>query len=90
MKAAKIVWNHKERATFERELKRRFGATVAAFRAAKKMTQLALAEKAGTHRSYVADVERGFRNVAITNAGRLIRALGLKPAEFYNAMERMP
>jgi len=40
------------------------------------MSQEGLAERAGIHRTYVADIERGARNVGLENIERL--AVGLE------------
>ena len=41
------------------------------------MIQLALARRADLHRTYLADIERGTRNVSVKNLLRLADALGV-------------
>lgn len=52
-----------------------FGAAVRRLRVQRGLSQEALADVAGIHRTYVGDVERGVRNVSLVNIGRLARAL---------------
>lgn len=44
------------------------------------MSQEALADEAGLHRTYVGSVERGERNISIDNIDRLAKALNVSPA----------
>ena len=52
-----------------------FGTAVRRFRLASGLTQEALAEGAELHRTYVADIERGSRNVSLVNIARIARGL---------------
>jgi transcriptional regulator with XRE-family HTH domain len=48
---------------------------VRALRDARGLSQEALAERAGIHRTYVSSLERGLRNVGLDNIYALARAL---------------
>ena len=71
-----------------RDVRERFGDAIRARREALEMTQEELAEAAGIHRTYVSDVERGSRNVALVNIERLAKALKLSITELFALMER--
>lgn len=45
------------------------------------ISQEALAERTGLHRTYVGSVERGERNVSIDNVERIARGLGVQPQD---------
>ena len=55
----------------------RFGQAVRKRRMEMNLSQEALAERADLHRTYVADIERGVRNVSLKNIAKLARALDL-------------
>ncbi len=56
-------------------IKRLFGYAVRKRRTELKLSQEKLAERCGLHRTYVADVERGTRNVSLENIEKLANAL---------------
>lgn len=63
-----------------------FGGRVRAAREASGLSQEALAERAGLHRTYVGTTERGLRNVSLTNILRLARALDVRPGELLDGL----
>lgn len=48
-------------------------------RAAREMSQEALAYESGVNRTYLGSVERSERNVSIDNIARIAKALGVEP-----------
>jgi transcriptional regulator with XRE-family HTH domain len=69
------------------EVKRRFGARLRALRKAhkgRKLSQEAVALKAGLDRSYVGGIERGENNVSLINIVRLAEALEVEAAELFS------
>jgi transcriptional regulator with XRE-family HTH domain len=71
-----------------RDIRERFGLAVRAGREALGLTQEELAERAGIHRTYLSDVERGSRNVSLLNIERLASALDQEPSELLRRAER--
>ncbi len=64
-----------------------FGERVRAFRVKANLSQEALAEAAGIHRTYIGSVERGERNISILNIVALSRAIGIKPSDLLEGVE---
>ncbi len=64
-----------------------FGERVRTARIAMGLSQEALAEAAGLHRTYVGSAERGLRNVSLHNILRLAKALDVRPGELLDGLE---
>ncbi|WP_439684435.1 helix-turn-helix domain-containing protein [Cupriavidus oxalaticus] len=62
----------------------RFAANLRAARLAAGLSQEDLAVRAGFHRTYVSQVERGLTNVTIDNACRLAEFLGIDVAMLFS------
>jgi transcriptional regulator with XRE-family HTH domain len=65
-----------------------FGQVVRRLRESKGLSQERLAELAGVHRTYLGDVERGIRNIALVNMTRIARALGTSLSKVIAEMEK--
>jgi len=57
------------------------GQNVRAFRQKLRLSQEALAEKAGMHWTFISGVERGKYNISLDSIVRIAKALGRKPYE---------
>jgi transcriptional regulator with XRE-family HTH domain len=72
----------------DNDLKVAFGDAVRKFRIARGLSQEKLAERADIHRTYVGDVERGLRNIALVNMHRIASALGVSLSSLISDMEK--
>ncbi len=66
---------------------RHFGQRVRDRRKALDLSQEALAERVGVHRTYVGSLERGERNVSLINILKLAAALGVDAAELVGGLK---
>ena len=58
-----------------------FSGNIKRFRQKQGISQEALADLAGLHRTYIGAVERGERNITLINANKIAEALGVKLSE---------
>jgi transcriptional regulator with XRE-family HTH domain len=65
-----------------------FGRAVRRLREKRELSQEALAELAGIHRTYIGDVERGTRNIALVNMTLIAKALGVPLSRLISEMEK--
>jgi transcriptional regulator with XRE-family HTH domain len=61
------------------------GKRIRSFREGQGVSQEALAEKSGLHRTYIGGVERGLRNPSLKSLGRIAKALGLEVGQLFEA-----
>lgn len=66
------------------DIKKKFGQRLRNIRKQKKLSQEELSLKAGLHRTYISDIERGSRNVSLENIEKIARALNISKEEFFN------
>jgi len=66
-----------------RDIKSDFGSSVRKWRKQLGLSQQALAHRAGLHRTYICDVERGTRNVSLDCIQRFAHALQISIAELF-------
>jgi transcriptional regulator with XRE-family HTH domain len=62
------------------DIRRRLGANVRRLRLEKGWSQEEFADRAGIHRTYVSDIERGARNPTVTVVEKLALSLGSSAA----------
>jgi DNA-binding XRE family transcriptional regulator len=70
------------------DIRERFGFAVKLRGEELGLTQEDQAEKAGIHRTYLSDIERGSRNVSLVNVERIAVALALALSELFRLVER--
>jgi CheY-like chemotaxis protein/DNA-binding XRE family transcriptional regulator len=66
------------------DLKHFFGVAVKIWRSRLGISQEELAGRAGLHRTYVSDIERGARNVSLESIAKLARALEVSVAALFS------
>lgn len=63
------------------DVRHRLGRNVRRYRLERELSQEALADEAGIHRTYVSDVERGSRNPTIVIVEKLALALAVSASD---------
>jgi len=66
-----------------------FGTAVRDRRQELELSQEELAARAGLNRTYIGDIERGARNVALVNITLLASALEIKPSSLLMSAEKL-
>jgi len=70
------------------DIRERLGFALKIRREELGLTQEELAEKAGIHRTYLSDIERGGRNLSLINIERIAHSVSLSIAELFLLVER--
>ncbi len=68
------------------DIRTRFGRKVRKLRVQRGWTQVDMAEKLGLDRSYLADVERGKRNISILNLDVIAKGFGLSLSRLFSKL----
>ncbi|HEY0170012.1 MAG TPA: helix-turn-helix transcriptional regulator [Pyrinomonadaceae bacterium] len=67
----------------KQDIKSRFGLAIKQRRQEVGISQEVLAERAGLHRTYIGDIERGARNLSLENIEKLAKALQLPISDLF-------
>ncbi len=70
-----------------KDIRLRFGIAVRLRRNELKISQEDFAERAGLHRTYISDLERGKRNVSLENVEKLAKALNLSISDLMKRVD---
>jgi transcriptional regulator with XRE-family HTH domain len=70
------------------DIRERFGFAVKVLREEQGLTQEDLADKAGIHRTYLSDIERGARNPSLVSIERVADGLALTLSDLFRRVER--
>ena len=68
-------------------VQKRFGLAIRRRRLQQGVSQEELAYRAGLHRTYVSDIERGVRNPSLVNVEKLAEALGTSLSDLFAETE---
>lgn len=63
-----------------------FGYTVRKLRKERGLSQEELAFRAGLHRTYIGMIERGEKNITLTNIEKVAKALNVKMKALFNEL----
>lgn len=70
------------------EIAKSLGKTIREHRKAHRLSQERFGELAGVHRTYVGMIERGEKNITLSNLVKIANALGLTLSELIRAAEK--
>jgi transcriptional regulator with XRE-family HTH domain len=73
----------------EGDLQRTLGDNLRAYRAARGLSQEALADVLSFHRTYMSGIERGQRNLTLKSVERIAERLKLDPVELLQVDSRL-
>ena len=65
-------------------IKKRFGCAIKQRRQELGISQEELSFRSGLHRTYISDIERGFRNLSLENIEKLAKALKVKVSTLFS------
>ncbi len=68
----------------------RVGRVIRKYREDVGLSQEALAEGSGLHRTYISLVERGHRNISVDALSQIAEALGVYPSKLMSEAEKEP
>ncbi len=68
------------------DIRARFGRKMRKLRVQRGWTQVDMAEKLGLDRSYLADVERGKRNISLLNLDVIAKGFGLSLSRLFSKL----
>ena len=75
---------------WRRDIRKRFGFALKHWRYQIGISQEELAWRAGLHRSYVADIERGARNASLQTIEKLAEGLKISLSELFEPLGECP
>lgn len=70
------------------DINKKFGERIRDIRVSKNLSQEKLAEISSLHRTYISLVERGKRNICLSNIEKLSNALDCSLKDLFNFMDK--
>ena len=67
-----------------------FGKRIRQLRTERNLSQEELSFQTGFHRTYIGMVERGERNISLSNIGVFAKAFGLSISELFDSVTHIP
>ncbi len=66
------------------DINKKVGFNIRNYRKKKNLSQEQLAFKAGLHRAYIGQIERGEKNIGVRNLYKIAKSLGIKTQDLLN------